>query len=121
MVETFCKRALNAVRASRERVARRWTSPLRLTERLLDKDRLFDCRPLQPVRPRQRKTQAADAQKVGEYPRLDKADDAYVVIKADHLAVRMGIWAGKEDKIKKDDLAAYLATVDFKSMLKDAK
>jgi hypothetical protein len=63
----------------------------------------------------------ADAQKAGDYPRLDKADDKVVVIRADHMIVRMGIWAGKEDKIKKDDLAAYLATVDFKSMLADAK
>lgn len=67
------------------------------------------------------KTPAADAQKAGEYPRLDAADDAVVVIKADHLVVQMGIWGGKEDKIKKDDLAAYLATVDFKSMLATAK
>jgi hypothetical protein len=67
------------------------------------------------------RTPAADAQKVGEYPRLDKADDAHIAIKVDHLIVRMGVWAGKEDKIKKDDLAAYLATVDFKPLLAAAK
>ena len=65
------------------------------------------------------KTPAADAQKVGEYPRMDGADDKHVVIKVDHLIVRMSAW--DEKKITKDDIAAYLATVDFKPLLAEAK
>ena len=65
------------------------------------------------------KTPAADAQKIGEYPRMDSASDKVVVIKVDHLVVRMSAWDDK--KISKDDIAAYLATADFKSLLADAK
>lgn len=66
-------------------------------------------------------TPAADAKKAGEYPRLDKEGDAQVVLKVDHLVVISGVWVGQKDKIKLEDVAAYLGTADFKSLLAEAK
>jgi hypothetical protein len=63
-------------------------------------------------------TPAADGPKIKNYPRMDKSDGPDVVIKVGHVIVEAGAFADQKDKIKKDDLAAYLATVDFSTIEK---
>lgn len=64
-------------------------------------------------------TPAADAPKAGKWPRLDKTGDAQVVLKVDHLVVISGTW--DEKKVGLADIAAYLGTVDFETLLAEAK
>ena len=61
---------------------------------------------------------AADAPKVKTYPRMDAKDDEGVAIKVGHVIVHATVFEGAKDKIKKEDLAAYLETVDFSSLEK---
>jgi hypothetical protein len=63
-------------------------------------------------------TPAADAPKIKTYPRMDKADEQLVAIKVGHVIVEAGAFADQNDKIKKEDLAAYLETVDFSTIEK---
>jgi hypothetical protein len=61
---------------------------------------------------------AADAAKVKTYPRMDAKDDEGVAIKVGHVIVHATIFEKQKDKIKREDLAAYLETVDFSSIEK---
>ena len=63
-------------------------------------------------------TPAADAAKIKAYPRMDKKDEEDVVIKVGHVIVEAGAFEGQRAKIKKEDLAAYLETVDFSTIEK---
>ena len=50
---------------------------------------------------------------------MDHKDDTRsVTIKVGHVIIDATIWEGQQDKIKKEDLAAYLETADFSSIEK---
>ncbi len=61
---------------------------------------------------------AADAPKIKTYPRIDMKDDKGVTILVGHVVVTTGISEQGKDKVKAEDLAKWLESVDFSSIEK---